>query len=177
MKPLLIVRGHQTKDIQGVQCVVDKSTLQTILPLIHASERELDIAVEYYIPPKDEVIARVNEKSDKIYVGGTYTMWYNLRNHLRHSFGPDYSYENFTIYKPFHYKIKRVALSSMIYERKLRNGTKITALYGSSPEGTRQAVQRYLGMPDLNGSVRIIINNLKVHLGVVFTHTVMHFEK
>lgn len=181
MKPLLVIRGHQTRDIQGIQNVIGQSTLNTILPLIQEYEEELDIATEYYLPTKQELKDHCAQVRDKIYVGGTGSLWYNLRNHITHKFGPDYSYEDFTIYKPFRfpYSVKKVKLSSMIYERKLRNGTKIVALYGSSHTGTQDAVHRYLKSSDMPYSMltRIMINELVPCGPSYIVKPVMRFER
>lgn len=155
---LLVVRGHQTKDIQGVVSVVGRYTLDAILPLI-ARHDPVNILLEDSQITKLQAKEHCKVKQSVIYVGGTAMLWYRLRNTIRHTIDTDNGCEQFNIVKPFKYSCKPVCAVEifMIYEQVFKNKTLIAALYGASPYGTLAAVKTYIEMEPLRGTRRLLI--------------------
>lgn len=145
---MLVVRGHQTSDILGVDSVVDRHTIDAIAPLIN-----MHYPAKIYL--EDAAITKQNAKDHNkhyrnvIYVGGTSLMWYRIRSVLTHKLEYSPYKETFSIRKPFRHDITLTDNNFIIYEKLYKDGSHIVCLYSASAIGTALAVKQYQVLFDL----------------------------
>lgn len=175
-KTLLVVRGHKTDDIQGVQDVICQNTLEALIPLIGAKPH-VSMLIENSKISKSQAREHCKKRQNTIYVGGTALMWYRLRNTITHNLDYNTGAEQFDIKKPFKYSITTLAhaVDFMIYEHRTKNRLSIVALYGATPYGTTAAVHNYLEMPPLCGTTRLLIGT--IHNSITDYSILFSFEE
>ena len=134
-------------------------SLAIVLGGLGMSNRDVEVCLECAVITRDQAKEHVKQNRTKIYIGGTALMWWRLRHDIQYSF-------DFYGSQTDEYKIKALGNhiikdknSYMVFEKRLRGGNKIIALYGSSPQTTEQAVKLWRSLPYTRADYRLIIKN------------------
>lgn len=160
---LLVIRGHKTKDITGVKEVICSNTQDDIISLAKKYD-QIDKLIE-----SDRITFSFAKKhcANKqykriVYLGGTALMNWRLKNNVYCTVDMDTQKIEYTVKKPTKTVVKPTPLKAdfMVYEKNMRNGISIVALFGASPVGTSVAVNMHIKSKPFDGYERIRIGEV-----------------
>lgn len=139
----IVIRGHKTKNIQGVSkvtCIHSLMAYGYIKSIIGASSHTVDVVDTY---TTQDVRAEKNITTNTIYIGGTGQMWATLKSRIRY-----YQQKNLdSIYRvntgatrAFIYPTSGY-FDFILYMKVFPSGREVLAVFGPGPFGTLWAAK------------------------------------